>query len=89
VSIDSMEDFEPGYIDEFTEEIEEKETAEEKISKYIEQLPSKQKEIITLRLIDKLDLKAICEKLNKDMNYVKTTQKRAIRSLKQLIECTL
>jgi DNA-directed RNA polymerase specialized sigma24 family protein len=38
-----------------------------------------------MRLIEKMSLDEICEKLGKNMNYVKTTQKRGIRNLKFLI----
>jgi RNA polymerase sigma-70 factor, ECF subfamily len=85
-------DFEPtdpeGYIEEFVKKMDTTETPEEKLLKYIDQLPEKQAQIIKMRLIEKLNLKEICEKFGKDMNYVKTTQKRAIKSLRKIIACT-
>lgn len=54
----------------------------------IEQLPEKQRDILRLRLVEKKSLGEICAELGKDMNYVKTTQKRAIKKLKALLECT-
>ena len=56
--------------------------------KYIEDLPKAQKRVISMRLLDKMTLKEIAQELGKDMNYVKTTQKRAIKSLKKMVECT-
>lgn len=56
--------------------------------KFIKKLPAKQKAVIHLRLIEKKSLKEICKILEKDMNYVKTTQQRAIYNLKKLIACT-
>lgn len=54
----------------------------------INKLPHKQALVLKLRLIDKLTLKEIAEKLHKSMNYVKTTQKRAIKSARKLLACT-
>lgn len=79
------EDFE-GQTSEFLEEVEECETPEETLLKFLDKLPEKQKEIIRLRFIDKLSLSDICAKMNKDMNYVKTTQKRGLKSLRKLVE---
>lgn len=61
---------------------------EERILPFIEKLPEKQQIIIKMRLIDKLTLTDIVSKLGKDMNYVKTTQKRAIKKLRELVACT-
>lgn len=58
------------------------------VLKLAERLPEKQRQVIELRLGQKLTLSEIAETLNRDMNYVKTTQKRAIHSLKQLVACT-
>lgn len=78
-------DFE-NYADKYVEEIESKETLEEIAMKFIPQLPSKQRQVIQMRFIEKLSLKEIAEKLGKDMNYVKTTQKRGIANLKKYVE---
>ncbi|KKP70053.1 hypothetical protein A2X44_02455 [candidate division CPR3 bacterium GWF2_35_18] len=75
----------------YTEEYLEKEnsqTSEELLLKYLPQLPEKQKEIIELRLIQKLTPTEIGEKINKDLNYVRTTQKRAVKNLRRIITCT-
>jgi DNA-directed RNA polymerase specialized sigma24 family protein len=55
------------------------------------QLPEKQRLVLKMRLIDKCSLHDICANLNKDMNYVKTTQKRGLHNLKLLFaagQCT-
>lgn len=54
----------------------------------IAQLPEKQRDVIHLRLIEKLSLPEIAQKLKKDMNYVKVTQRRAIKSLQELVIST-
>lgn len=79
-------------VDFFLEEIDaiyEKDDALERIAKlYIARLPEKQRVVLEMRLIKKMSLNEICHELGKDMNYVKTTQKRGIRSLKELVSCT-
>lgn len=87
INFSDIENFQPESIDEFVEQSE-GETPEEKISKYIDMLPTSQKEVAKLRFLEKNSLNEICKKLDRDMNYVKTTQKRAIAKLKSLIECT-
>lgn len=74
------------YAFEYVQESENTETSEEKLLKFLHLIPSKQQEVIRLRFIEKLNLDEICIKLQKDMNYVKTTQKRGIKSLKKAIE---
>jgi len=53
---------------------------------YIEQLPAAQKQVMQLRFRDGYDLKTIAVQLGKNMNYVKTTQRRGLASLKALVE---
>ncbi|MBP9759224.1 sigma-70 family RNA polymerase sigma factor [Candidatus Dojkabacteria bacterium] len=50
----------------------------------IDELPTKQRVIMRLRVIDKYKLTEVATKLKKDLNYVKTTQKRAIKKIKEL-----
>lgn len=57
-------------------------------SHFIQKLPAAQRTVLYLRLIEEKPLAEICERLEKDMNYVKTTQKRGIASLKKLLMCT-
>jgi RNA polymerase sigma-70 factor (ECF subfamily) len=57
----------------------------EQLIPLLEKLPSQQSLIIRLRLVEKLSLAEICSHLNKQMSYVKTTQNRAIKSLRKLI----
>lgn len=90
IPIESEADF-GGYVDTFLEDVDNSPTPEELAMKYINELPEKQKLVITLRLIKKNSLSEICEILDKDMNYVKTTQKRGLSNLKLLFaagQCT-
>jgi RNA polymerase sigma factor (sigma-70 family) len=63
-----------------------KKTPEEMLLDVLDDIPEKQREVIKLRLIEKNSLSEICEKLGKNMNYVKTTQKRGLQSLKKIFE---
>lgn len=64
-------------------------TPEELLKPLIRELTEKQARIIDMRLIQKMSLTEICEALGKNMNYVKTTQKRALKKLKELVTRTL
>ncbi len=60
-------------------------TQEEEITLVLDKLPRKQSQIVRLRFLEKLNLQEIAELLGKNMNYVKTTQRRALKSLKKAI----
>ena len=89
--LESLSDFEDSVtttLEDFTE----KTTPEEILLSRLVLLPEKQRTVISLRLIEKLSLKEIAKRLDKNMNYVKTTQKRALKNLKEIFannRCTL
>ncbi len=72
-------------VEDYVNEVDKK-TPEELLLSFLDLIPEKQRRVIELRLIEKCSLQEICEKLGKDMNYVKTTQKRAIHSLRKAVE---
>lgn len=80
-----MENF-ADYVDEVIEEYSDKDSLEDNLLKILPSIPDKQREIISLRLIEKLKPKETAAKLKKSMIYVKTTQNRAIKSLKKILE---
>lgn len=84
IPIEKEQDF-GGRMDEFLNDVDNAPSPIDIVISYIDKLPNKQAMILRLRLIEKLSLKEICLRLNRDMNYVKTTQKRAIKNLKLLI----
>jgi RNA polymerase sigma-70 factor, ECF subfamily len=84
--IEDMDNF-ASYVDNETEK-EGRKNDRERVSAFIDMLPRKQKEIMSLRLLERCSLAEIAHILGKDMNYVKTTQKRGIKSLKSLIKDT-
>jgi len=57
----------------------------ERAAPYIAALPEKQRRVLHKRFVEGLTLAEICQALNKDMNYVKTTQRRGMAALKLLI----
>lgn len=52
---------------------------------FIKCLPEKQRAVVTMRLLEELSVKNICELTGKDSNYIKTTYKRGFKNLKTLI----
>lgn len=54
------------------------------INRLIESLPKRQRIVMQLRIFDKLKLTEIADELGKDLNYVKTTQKRALKKLREI-----
>lgn len=81
--VEDIEDFESYVVEELDREVETSD--EERIKRYIDKLPTSQKRVMELRLLHQNSLTEICTHLGRDMNYVKTTQKRAIKNLQQLV----
>jgi RNA polymerase sigma-70 factor (ECF subfamily) len=82
-SVEDIDDF-SEYAEETIQAVKEQSIIDRALP-YIKQLPDKQQQVMLLRFRDGLSLKEICQQLNCDMNYVKTTQKRGLASLKQLV----
>lgn len=78
-----IEDFEAYVRNELSREAET--SNEERVKRYIDQLPFSQRNVMELRLLQRHSLSQICEVLGRDMNYVKTTQKRGIKNLQKLL----
>jgi len=57
----------------------------ERAAPFIARLPDSQRTVLELRFIEGLSLAEICKQLGRDMNYVKTTQKRGLASLKRVV----
>jgi len=55
------------------------------LKKLLPYLPYKQRVIMRLRFVEGLKIEEIAHKMKKDRNYVSTTQKRAFKSLKRLM----
>jgi len=63
----------------------ESKTLIERASKYISRLPEKQQHVMHMRLIQGLKIGEIARTLGKSKNYVKTTQRRGIRKLEEML----
>lgn len=83
-SFDDIDDFQA--VVEETIQLEDNRSDEARIIEFIGKLPTSQQTIMRLRLIDRHSLSEICAQTGKDMNYVKTTQRRGIASLKKLVD---
>ena len=83
-SIESIEDFE----DHTAQAISgfESKNIKQRAQTYIERLPKKQRQVAHMRLIEEMTLREIAKELGKKVSYVKTTQSRAIKSLKLMLE---
>jgi RNA polymerase sigma-70 factor (ECF subfamily) len=53
---------------------------------YIERLPDKQREVARMRLLEELSVGEVAQQLHRSSLYVKTTQHRALKSLKQMLK---
>lgn len=73
-------------LTEYTDTVSKEDSFLKLVSTFVDKLPTKQKIILSMRLIEKKSLSIIAEELKKDMNYVKTTQRRGIAKIKELLE---
>ena len=80
---DEIDDF-SRFVEEENDEIESM-SLQDRAIKFINMLPPKQRIIATLRLIDGLTPTEISKKINKPVNYVKVTLRRALRRLEELV----
>ncbi len=83
-AIETMDDFE-DYVAQEIEKFEDV-PVKERAARVIALLPDKQREVVSMRLLEELSIKEIAAYFGKDTNYVKTTYKRGFRRLKKLIE---
>ncbi|MDQ6985102.1 MAG: RNA polymerase sigma factor [Candidatus Dojkabacteria bacterium] len=74
-----------NYANGFINSYEKSTELEEIVKRLIKKLPKKQMEILNYRINEKLTLKEVREKIGKDYNYVKVTQRRAISNIKKLL----
>jgi RNA polymerase sigma factor (sigma-70 family) len=65
-----------------------KETLEDIAAQHLSQLPDSQKRVLKLRLLEKMTVVEIAHALKKSVDYVKTNQKRGIKSLRRLLACS-
>lgn len=83
-SIESIGDFE--IFAETTIKDYESKSIKDRALGFIKCLPEKQCQVAKMRLIDEMTIREIAKKLGKNTGYVKTTQGRAIRNLKKMLE---
>lgn len=82
--LEGLEEFE-DYVDAEIE-VYESLTVKQRAEIVINRLPEKQREVVAQRLLQERSIRDIAVALGKDTNYVKTTYKRGLKRLKQLIQ---
>jgi RNA polymerase sigma-70 factor (ECF subfamily) len=83
-AVQDMHDF-AAFVEEEVAEYESM-TVKQRAEQYINQLPEKQRDVLTMRLLEGMTTKDICASTGHNSNYVKTTYKRGLKRLKLLIE---
>ncbi len=83
-SVEAIEDFEAHTQDSITDF--ETATMKERALIYIERLPERQREVAKMRLLEELTVGEVAQKLQKSSLYVKTTQYRALKNLRQMLK---
>jgi RNA polymerase sigma-70 factor (ECF subfamily) len=83
-AVEDMEDFAAFVAEEISEY--ESLTVKQRAEVFINQLPDKQRDVLTMRLLEGMTVKDVCKSTGHDSNYVKTTYKRGLKRLKSLIE---
>lgn len=83
-SLESIENFEQHTTDAIA--IFESQNMKERAAVFISRLPDKQEQIARMRLLEEITIREIAKKLGKSVPYVKTTQNRAIKSLKLMLD---
>ncbi|HMT18911.1 MAG TPA: sigma-70 family RNA polymerase sigma factor [Candidatus Saccharibacteria bacterium] len=86
-SIEDIDDFE-AHADAQVHEYEDTSFVE-RAQRYIDRLPEKQRIIARLRFIEERSVKEVASMVGKSSLYVKTTQHRATRNLKSMLEGTI
>lgn len=85
VELDEIEDFE-SYSDKAIEDFEVSEEPITRLRPYLELLPEKQRLVLTMRIFEERSVKDTANALGKDVNYVKKTHQRALKTLRALIK---
>ena len=83
VPYDHIEDFEDHVLEQNQQF--DTVTVKDNATNLINRLPDKQKEVAHKRLIEEMTLDEIAQHLNKTKRHVRTTQNRAIKNLKKML----
>ncbi len=83
--LENIEDF-SSYTDTIVASYEKSNGVQERLAEYVNKLPEKQRQVITMRLINNMSVKEVASQLGRDKNYVKTTHHRGLRRLRELLK---
>lgn len=84
VYIESIDDFE-SYSESTIDDFEGIEKPTQRLRMYVQKLPKKQRQIVEMRIFEDLSVGETAVRLNKNKNYVKTTYKRGLNSLRTML----
>ncbi len=82
--LENIEDF-STYTDNVIESYESSNGMHARLVLYVNKLPEKQRDVITMRLINNMSVKEVANQLGRDKNYVKTTHQRGLKRLRELL----
>lgn len=82
--VENIEDF-GTYSDSVVDYYEKSGSEHDRLVHFVNKLPEKQREIITMRLVQNMSVKEVALQLGRDKNYVKTTHHRGIKRLRELL----
>ncbi len=84
IYLESIEDFE-DYATTQVSEFEHSEKPSDQLRSYVARLPKKQRQVVEMRIFEDLSVGETADRLKKDKNYVKTTYKRGLQSLRAML----
>lgn len=83
--VESIDDFET-YSKMDIYDFESSEIPENRMRLFVDKLPKKQNQVLTMRIYENMSTGEVAKQLGKDKNYVKTTYQRALKSLREMLE---
>lgn len=71
-----------------TEDEYEENIYQRKLPSLIQKLPESQRVVMNLLYLERMSIKEVAKHLKRNIDYVKTNRKRAIKSIRKIIQCT-
>jgi RNA polymerase sigma-70 factor (ECF subfamily) len=83
--VESIDDFETySKLDVY--DFDSSEEPENRMRLFVDKLPEKQQRVLSMRIYENMSNGEVAKILGKDKNYVKTTYKRALKSLREMVD---
>lgn len=84
MNVENVDDF-VSYSEQIVDEFEMSDVPA-RAEKYLQKLPAKQQQVARMRFIENKSLREVADVLGKNVRYVKTTQNRAMNTLRELFK---